>query len=230
MSQRSFVVTLIVVVLAGGAWLAYSVLGRSRSEDVPAPPPPLSAAQAALEGGRELGVAKGNPQAPLVIQEFADYQCPACATFAALTARGIDEQYVKTGKVHWIFYDFPLTNIHPNALPAAQAARCAGAQGNFWGMHDLLFARQREWAGERNPIARFKEYARALRLDADALATCVESGQFRDIVLQSQARAERLGVQSTPTFYIGRRAVSGAFPYDEFAAWIEQSLAAANAP
>lgn len=227
MSQKSFWVALVAVVLAGGAWLAYSTFGRSSE---PPAPPPLSAAEASLEGGHSLGISKGDPDAPLVIQEFADYQCPACASFAALTARALDDQYVKTGKVRWIFFDFPITQIHPNALAAAQAARCAGEQGNYWGMHDLLFGRQREWAQERNPLGRFQEYARALRLDAGALEGCVESGRSRDLILQSRQRGDLLGVEATPTFFIGRNPLSGVVPYDDFARRIEQALGAAAAP
>lgn len=227
MSPKTFWGALIVVALAGGAWLAYSTFGRST--EVP-PPAPLSTADASLAGGYDLGISKGDPSAPLVIQEFADYQCPACASFAALTARALDEQYVKTGKVRWIFFDFPITQIHPNALAAAQAARCAGEQGNYWGMHDLLFARQREWSPEGNPVGRFREYARALRLDADALKACIDSGRFRNVVLQSRARGDAIGVDATPTFFIGRQPLSGVVPYDEFARRIEQALAEVGTP
>lgn len=227
MNQNAFWGALAVVALAGGAWLAYSTFGRSAESSAPAP---LSAADASLTGGYDLGIAKGDPSAPLVVQEFADYQCPACAAFAALTARALDEQYVKTGKVRWIFFDFPITQIHANALPAAQAARCAGEQGNYWGMHDLLFARQREWSPERNPVGRFREYARALRLDPDALADCIDSGRFRDVVLQSRARGDALGVEATPTVLIGRHPISGVVSYEEYARRIEQALAELAAP
>jgi protein-disulfide isomerase len=226
-SSRTFWGALVVAALAGGAWLAYSTFGRSTEAPAPAP---LSTADASLTGGHDLGISKGDPSAPLVIQEFADYQCPACASFAALTARALDEQYVKTGKVRWIFFDFPITQIHANALAAAQAARCAGEQGDYWGMHDLLFARQREWSPERNPVGRFREYARALRLDSGALADCIDSGRFRSVALQSRARGDALGVEATPTFLVGRQRISGVVPYDEFVRRIEEALAEVAAP
>lgn len=221
---NKFYLGLGVVALAGGGWIAYTAL-RGPNAQPGSAPPPLALEQATLQGGYELGVAKGDPGAPVVIQEFADYQCPACGQFSSLTARGLDEQYVRTGKVYWIFFDFPIQHIHRNALPAAQAARCAGEQGNYWGMHDILFARQPEWSKEGNPIGRFKEYGKALGLDPRALERCLESGTYRTVVLQSYERGVRLGVDATPTFFVGRQRLQGAHPYETFAQVIETTLA-----
>lgn len=222
---NKFYLGLGIVALAGGGWIAYSALRQPGSAPA-ASPMPLTMAQASLQGGYELGVAKGDPGAPVVIQEFADYQCPACGQFSALTARGLQEQYVQTGKVYWIFFDFPIQQIHRNALPAAQAARCAHEQGKYWEMHDILFARQAEWSREGDPTGKFKEYAKALGLDVRAVERCVESGKYRNMVLQSYERGVRLGVDATPTFFVGRQRVQGALPYEAFAQVIESALAA----
>jgi protein-disulfide isomerase len=210
------------------AALGYTVLRGKAAPPAPEPVP-LEEAQATLAGGHELGMAKGDPNAPLVVQEFADYQCPACAQFSALTARALHERYVNTGRVYWIFFDFPIPQIHPNAVPAAEAARCAGDQGNYWGMHDILFARQPEWAKEGNPLGRFVEYARALGLDGEALRRCVQAGTHRQTVLQSRERGLRLGVDATPTFFIGSQRTAGAVPFDEFARILDRELAARSA-
>lgn len=227
---KKFYLALAVLLVAGGAWIGYRVLRGSPTTTRPGSTTPaqLSALQASLEGGHDLGVSKGDPSAPVVVQEFADYQCPYCAQFAALTGRALDERYVKAGKIRWIFFDFPLAQ-HRNALPAAEAARCAGEQGDYWGMHDVLFARQKEWSEERNATPKFEGYARALRLDADALERCLDSGRYRDVIQQDYERGIRLGVESTPTFFIGRRAVRGAAPYDEFVRLLEDAIAAAGA-
>lgn len=222
-APKSFYLALAVVGVAGVGWLAYSALGRSNEAELSTPT--LSEAQASLQGGWELGYSKGDPDAPLVVQEFADYQCPYCAQFAALTARALDERYVHTGKVRWIFFDFPLQQ-HANALPAAEAARCAGDQGKFWEMHDVLFARQSEWAGERNPKGRFVGYARVLGLDVGAFESCFGSRRHRDAIRRSYERGVQLGVQSTPTFFVGRQLVRGAATYDDFVRILENALAA----
>lgn len=223
---KTFYIALGIVAVAGGAWVAYTAVGRS----TPAEPPslrPLTESQASLQGGWELGVSKGDVNAPVVVQEFADYQCPFCAQFAALTGRALDEQYVKTGKVRWIFFDFPLRQ-HGNALPAAEAARCAGEAGQYWPMHDLLFARQPEWAGERSPKARFTSYARALGLDASAFESCLDSGRHRDVIRQSYQRGLQIGVEATPSFFVNGKPVRGAAGYADFARMLDEALAAAR--
>lgn len=233
MQAKTFYVVLAIVALVGGGWVAYAALGNASGASdgaEPTPVPALTEAQAQLDGGWELGISKGDPNAPVVVQEFADYQCPACRQFAStsLTAQAIDEAYVKTGKVRWIFFDFPLQQ-HPNAVPAAEAARCAGDQGAYWRMHDLIFARQPEWSGERNPKGRFVEYARLLGLEADAFSDCLDSDRHLNVIRQSYARGVRLGVQSTPSFFVGRELIAGAASFQEFTRVVERALAAADA-
>jgi hypothetical protein len=98
---------------------------------------------------------KGDPDAPVTVVEYSDFQCPACASYFQRLGRFIDQNYVETGKVQFIYHDFPLRNVHPNAVKAGEVARCAGDQGKFWPMHDLLFSRQREWASDGNVVPRF---------------------------------------------------------------------------
>lgn len=173
-----------------------------------------------------LGVSVGSPDAPVVVREFGDYQCPACAHFAA-TAKRLREELVASGVVRYVFYDFPLSSVHPHAIVAAEAARCAGRQEAYWPMHDRLFERQQEWSSAETPPSQFRRYAEGLGLDAEALAECVESGATEEAVRESHAFASRIGVHSTPTVLVGERvtsdfAFSGSRPYEELRALVER--------
>ena len=90
--------------------------------------------------------AKGSAEAPMTVYEMSDFQCPYCRQFALETFPLLDSLYVETGKVRWVFINFPLTSLHPNAVPAAGMALCAAKQGAFWPIHDLLYQHQPDWA------------------------------------------------------------------------------------
>jgi protein-disulfide isomerase len=143
---------------------------------------------------------------------------------ASLTLPQIMERYVDTGKVRFVFFDFP---VHPGekAILGAEAARCAGDQGAFWSMGKLLFDRAKEWEAKRDPKGVFRRYAESLGLDGAALAECVDSRKYRETVLRSQLRARQLGLTGTPTFLINGRRVTGAMGFDQLAAIIEEELA-----
>ncbi len=172
----------------------------------------------------DVGVARGPEDAPVLIEEYADYLCPYCGMVASLTIPQIMERYVDTGKARFIFYDFP---VHPGelALQAAEAARCAGDQGAFWPMNKYLLLRMNEWRDKRDPLASFRGYAETLSLDGKALESCVKSRKHREVVLRSQLRARQLGLSGTPTFIINGRRVGEAMGFDQMAAIIEEELA-----
>lgn len=171
-----------------------------------------------------LGVSIGPDDAPVVVREFADYQCPACGDFAPV-AKQIRQEYVATGQVRFVLFDIPLTNVHPNALVAAQAARCAGEQGGYWEMHDALFENQNDWSPAADPLGHFSDLAREVGLDAVQLRRCVESGRMRTAVQQSYEFAIGIGVRSTPTIVVGNVPLTGAQPYERVRSVIEQQLA-----
>ena len=173
---------------------------------------------------REVGVSRGAEDAPVVIEEYADYLCPYCGLVASLTIPQIMERYVDTGKARFIFFDFP---VHPGerAILGAEAARCAGDQGAFWPMNKTLMSRQREWEAVRNAPNKFEEYANALGIDGGQLADCVRSHEYREVVLKSQLRARQLNLSGTPTFIINGRQVGEAMSFDEMSAIIEEELA-----
>ena len=148
----------------------------------------------------QYGVHLGDPDAPVVVREFADYQCPGCANFARLHGQ-LKEQYIDTGKVRLVFFELPLPQ-HANAMPAAQAARCAGDQDNYWGMNEKLFSNQSSWSRADDPVPLFADYARELGLNEGRLQRCMAQGLRREQVEDSLAVARQLRVASTPTVIV----------------------------
>jgi protein-disulfide isomerase len=159
---------------------------------------------------------KGAPEAPITIVEFADFQCPYCQQVLPVLA-AVLEQY--PGQVSLAFRDFPLPG-HPAAAKAAEAAHCAGEQGQFWAYHDLLFAQQGPFA-----TADFLAHADTLGLERTAFQACLESGKHRATVAQHRAAGEQAGVTGTPTFFINGRLLTGAQPLEAFRALIDDALA-----
>lgn len=160
----------------------------------------------------------GPMDAPITIVEFADFQCPYCVRYFEQTYPQIVAQY--GDQVRFVFKNFPLNSIHPDADPAAQAAECAREQGMFWEFHDLLFGGT-QGLGQ----AAYEAYAQELGLDVAALNACLEEGRYAEAVNQDLALGQQLGVSSTPTFFINGIALVGAYPFDTFASIIDYELA-----
>lgn len=175
-----------------------------------------------------LGVSKGDPDAPVVLREFGDYQCPACRSFYRKTVTRLLSEYVDTGKVRMVFFDLPLTNIHQHAMVAAQAARCAGRQDDYWGMHKQLYSKQPKWKKLDDPVPRFGDYAGELGLDGQALVECVRDEKTLDAVKQSATLAQKLQIPSTPTVLVGTDGLSGAQPYERIKEVIDRHLKEQN--
>ena len=146
--------------------------------------------------------AKGGDSAAVVVFEIADFQCPYCARFALDVAPGIDEKYVETGRIQWVFVNLPL-HTHPLAWAAAEAALCAGVAGNqFWSMHDRLFEEQDAWARAEDPRSRFAQYAAELGVPEAEFAACTAEDQVASLILQDLGSAVSAGVTGTPTFIV----------------------------
>ncbi|MEF3275036.1 MAG: DsbA family protein [Chloroflexus sp.] len=150
---------------------------------------------------------KGNPDAAVKVIAFEDYQCPGCAYFTRNLGPILERDYINTGKVQFIYHELPLTNIHPNALAAAEAARCAGDQGKFWEMHDQLFINQSLWAQLNSPLNTFSGYAGLIGIDRAAFDTCMQAGTHREAILAAAQSAAALNVQSTPSFSVNGQIV-----------------------
>lgn len=145
------------------------------------------------------GVSVGNPDAPVTLMEFGDYQCPACQTFFRQAKPILDVSYIEPGRVRFVFYDFPLEATHPNAFLAARAARCAGDQEGYWEYHDRLFQDQLAWSVQADPAGDFIRYAEDLGLERNDFRACLRSDRHADVVTANQLLGIQLGAQSTPT-------------------------------
>jgi len=163
-------------------------------------PKPPQATVEKLEVAVAVGsiVARGNKDAPVTMIEFSDYQCPFCKRHVDQTVPGLVKDYVDTGKLRYVFRDFPLTAIHPLAAKAAEAARCAGEQGKYWEMHDRLFANQKELQPEKLPA-----HAQAIGLDESKFRECLDQDRYAAAVQKDVDEGTQLGITGTPTVVVG---------------------------
>ena len=182
----------------------------------------LSAQEVDLRG---MGRDRGDPNAPVVVVEFADFGCPSCAEFATGSWTTIEREYVDTGKVLWKLMPFA-AGAFPNGREAARAAECAAEQGAFWPMHDVLFAGQRAWGRLRDPGPEFASYAEALGLQKAAFETCYREDGGGDRTERNNDAARALRVRGTPTFFVDGRRVEGAPPVDAFRSVLDGALGA----
>ena len=159
---------------------------------------------------------RGNPKAPVTIVEFSDFQCPYCVRARPAVAR-VREVY--GDKVRFAFRHFPL-DFHQQAEKAGEAAACAGEQGKFWEMHDLLWANS-----AKLQVPDLKAHAATLGLDAAAFGPCLDSGRYAHLVEGDLAAGQGYGVSGTPAFFVNGRPLVGARPFEAFAQVIDDELA-----
>lgn len=162
----------------------------------------------------------GYDNASITITEFSDFECPFCARYNREVFPIINEEYIKTGKVKYIFRNFPLS-IHKNSKEAAEASECANEQGKFWEYHEILFERQSEWG---NNLKKLNNYASDLGLDIEKFNACLASKKYRWEVKQDFADGLKLGVSGTPTFFINNIKIVGVQNFDTFKQVIEREL------
>lgn len=168
----------------------------------------------------------GSAEAPVTFEMFGDFQCPACAEFARSNEPPFKQQYVDTGKVRFVWHDFPW--IGDESFDAAQAARCAGKQGHFWDYHDFLYAHQRgENAGQFSP-ANLESFAANLGLDQAGFNACYEGAQDHAAITAALQFGVSKGVDVTPTFLINGDLKVGAPPMNRLAGLLEYYLARAG--
>lgn len=161
----------------------------------------------------------GPEDAAVIIEEFADFECPFCGRHAAETLPQIREAY--GDRVRYIYRDYPLTNMHQFAQKAAEAAQCSHEQGQFWEYHDLLFEHQGALA-----VPDLKRYAQDVGMDAGVFNDCLDSGKNAQEVLLDLQDGQQAGVTGTPAFLINDLLLSGAQPFEQFQVVIDQALAA----
>ncbi len=159
----------------------------------------------------------GNVDAPVVIEIFSDFECPYCKT-AWSVLKQIEQDYVNTGKVKFVFNHYPL-DFHQNAMGAALASMCAGEQDSFWDYHDKLFENQGILSESF-----YSDLAYELGLDLGQFEECYNTNKYYGLVRQDMSDARNYGVGGTPAFLINGELVSGTQSYSEFANYIEKNL------
>jgi protein-disulfide isomerase len=173
---------------------------------------------------------KGKPDAPVTMVEFADFQCPFCARYAINTFPQIEKEYISSGKLKYVYKDFPV-EFHINAKPAALAAQCANEQGKFWEYHDILFKNQPRWKNQDGNLAAttFKKYATDAGLNAASFGSCLDSKKYEEKIDMDAQQGSTYNIPGTPTFYIGNEKqgyteIPGAQPFQSFKTTIDQLL------
>jgi len=175
---------------------------------------------------------RGRADAPITLLEYSDFTCGYCGKFFRETWPRLLAKYVETGKVRFVYRDYPRSD-QGIGVEAAVAARCAGAQGRYWPMHDRLFSER-----GRLDSGLFKGYAKAIGLDETAFAKCFDERQYLESIFRDRQEANRWGFHGTPGFILIRTvggptekepavAIPGAVPFEDFAEEIERMLATA---
>lgn len=226
--RTHFYSVLVVVAFVVGIFTGYIVWGRSPNaaraagNSPSAQNPGVQATQAPRYVRYDIPVdgfpSMGPPDAPITIVEFSDFQCPFCKRFQDETFKQLMAAY--PGKIRFVFRHLPLTTIHPEAFPAAEAAMCANEQNAFWEFHDQIFANQDKLGG-----GLYSQIAGDLGLDTAKFENCLNVGTYKDLIQKDSDFALGLGVQSTPTFFINGLAIVGAQPLTAFTQIIDKELA-----
>src|SRR5262249_4609722 len=188
----------------------------------------VTKARLSLEGAAMLG----SKDAPITMVEFTDYQCPFCQRFHVTTFTELKKQYIDTGKMRFYSRDLPL-DFHPNAMRAAEAARCAKDQGRFWELRDRMGANP-----DKLDLANLLAFASDLKMDEKSFKTCVESEKYKNAVQTDVMEAMKLGATGTPTFVVGKSTpdgddgelVVGALPFQVFEKKIKDAGAGTAPP
>ena len=175
---------------------------------------------AALE--REAGPSKGSADAPVVMVEFSDFQCGYCRLFWQETLPKIEERYIRTGKVRFVYRHMAIRG--EASVLAAQAASCAHDQGKFWQYHDALWSKTSPFT---LTSAQLKRYAAELQLEEKPFAGCLDSGKHAEQVMAETIRGHALGANGTPAFLVNGQLVIGAYPFEFFRQGLDAMLAAA---
>jgi len=167
--------------------------------------------------------AMGNPNAPVKIIEYSDFQCPYCGQFVLKTEQQIIDAYIATGKVYFEYHSFG-DFIGAESVRAAEAAYCAGDQEKFWEMHDIIFANQTGENVGAFTDKRLTAFAENIGLDKAKFNECFTSGKYANQVKQDGVEAAKAGVKATPSFVINGKLLEGAQPFSEFQKEIEALL------
>jgi protein-disulfide isomerase len=205
--------------LWGGVILVFLIVAFVLVQVVTTPTQPTQTINIAPVSSRDIS--EGNPKAKVILIEYADFQCPACAAYHPI----VDQLLSNYGnKLFYIYRMFPLTNAHPNAIITAQAAYAAYKQGAFFKYDGQLFNKQTEWADLQDPKTAFVDYATLLKLDTVKFKTDMLSSATQKYVQDSENEALSEGITQTPSFFINGNLIQNPSSYDDFKKLIDAAL------
>ncbi|RJQ29515.1 protein-disulfide isomerase [Candidatus Parcubacteria bacterium] len=216
-----------ISILVAAVLISGSILYAIGRTDTPSPrviPPPNPNDAASLKVS-ERDVILGDPNAPVTLIEYGDYQCPFCGQFFSQVEEPLREEYIKTGKVKMVFRNFQF--LGPESVAAAEAAECAKDQKQYWAYHDSLYREEIRDGEEHNGNLNrdlFLSIAADLKLNVSEFVNCVDSRKYGGLIEEDLSAAKGIGVNSTPTTFINGEEVRGAQPYSVFKAVIERLL------
>lgn len=159
--------------------------------------------------------------AKVTLVEFSDFQCPACGAYYTVVGEIIREF---KDSLTFVYRNFPLTGIHPNAQLAAQAAEAAGLQNKYWEMHDALFTKQSEWSSSKSARDIFIQYAQSLELNVDQFKKDIDSDAVKNRIAQDVNDGNSLGINATPTFFLNNQKIENPASLAEFEAAVKKAM------
>ena len=217
-SRTPFYAMLAAVVVVGGAAIWYMIQQGQAKPIVLPEGTTLPTAQ---------GYLLGDPNAPVTIMEFADFECPGCMQFATLIEPDVRENIINKGLANFRYMDFPISEIHPNSMSASLAAACANEQGKFWEMHDAIYHGFYDWAAPAttNPKRVFRGYLGRLGIDESQWNQCFDSQKLVAQILANRNAGVERGVSSTPTFIIGNAMYTQGMTYDRIKRIVDSLVA-----
>jgi len=209
--RRAALWLLVALIIAGGIFGMVKLASRPASETGPV---------ISVDVVNTEDWVKGSRDAKVVLIEYSDFQCPACAFYYPILKK-LAEEF--GGKLAIAYRHFPLPN-HQNAKSAAYAAEAAGRQGKFWEMHDIIFDNQNKWKDKRNADEVFTDYAQGLNLNIDQFKADFASNEIRKKVGSAYQNSIKLGLNSTPTFFLNGKKLANPRNYEEFRDIILQTI------
>jgi protein-disulfide isomerase len=220
-SNRTFYILAAIIVIVGLATVGYQAI-RPAAQTV-------FTMDSTVTLVANQGHVIGSDTALIEVVEFADFECPACGNFATLTEPDVRARLVNTGQVRFRFMDFPLEG-HNNTRAAHLAAWCAGDQGKFWEMHDMIFGTQDRWSSyaTNRPLPIFESLAEQIGVNVSQYQSCMETRKFLGQIQSNVDEGLRRGVNSTPTFFIGNRKVATNVSYDQLKRHVDDAIAQAR--
>jgi protein-disulfide isomerase len=216
-TELKIMIPIAVVVIAIGGYFVFK-----SGSSTPAAPLPAADQSKLVHANSYM---TGNINAKVTLVEFGDYECPSCGA-AYQPIKDIVNQYSSNPNFNFVFRNFPLSTVHPNADISAEAAEAAGEQGKYWQMHDLLYENQGTWGDSASPMQYFLKYAQQLGLNVATFQTEVTAGKFEPVIQADVADGNAVGINATPTFFVNGVPIVGDQQSDITSA-IAKDLAAA---